>query len=77
MQAHTTWLSEAEKSRIVNEAVELLGRVGMRFAGSKVLPLLAERGADVDETTGIAPPAARARGVGARASAREASSWPA
>ena len=54
MQAHTTWLSEAEKSRIVDEAVELLGRVGMRFAGSKVLPLLAERGADVDETTGIA-----------------------
>jgi trimethylamine---corrinoid protein Co-methyltransferase len=53
MRAHTTWLSEAEKSRIVDEAVELLGRVGMRFAGSKVLPLLAERGADVDEATGI------------------------
>ena len=53
MQARTTWLSEAEKSRIVDEAMELLGRVGMRFAGSKVLPLLAERGADVDEATGI------------------------
>ena len=53
MRAHTTWLSEAEKSRIVDEAVELLGRVGMRFAGSRVLPLLAERGADVDEATGI------------------------
>jgi trimethylamine--corrinoid protein Co-methyltransferase len=53
MRAHTTWLSEAEKSRIVDEAVELLGRVGMRFAGSKVLPLLAERGAAVDEATGI------------------------
>ena len=24
MRAHTTWLSEAEKSRIVDEAVELL-----------------------------------------------------
>jgi trimethylamine---corrinoid protein Co-methyltransferase len=53
MQAHTTWLSEAEKSRIVDEAVELLGRVGMRFAGSRVLPLLAGRGADVDDATGI------------------------
>ena len=45
MQAHTTWLSEAEKSAIVDEAVELLGRVGMRYAGSAVLPLLEERGA--------------------------------
>ena len=66
MKAHTTWLSEAEKSRIVDEAVELLGRVGMRFAGSKVLPLLAERGADVDEATGIVALAPRARGVGGR-----------
>ncbi len=53
MRAHTTWLSEAEKSSIVDEAIDLLGRVGMRFAGSRVLPLLAERGADVDEATGI------------------------
>ena len=54
MQAHTTWLSEAEKSAIVDEAVELLGRVGMRYAGSAVLPLLEERGAQVDDATGIA-----------------------
>jgi trimethylamine--corrinoid protein Co-methyltransferase len=53
MRAHTTWLSEAEKSRIVDAAIGLLGRVGMRFAGSGVLPLLAERGADVDMATGL------------------------
>ncbi len=53
MRAKTEWLSEAEKSRIADEAMELLGRVGMRFAGSKVLPLLADRGADVDEATGL------------------------
>ena len=54
MQAHTTWLSVAEKRAIVEEAVELLGRVGMRYAGSAVLPLLKERGAEVDDATGIA-----------------------
>ena len=54
MRAKTRWLSEAEKSEIVDQAVDLLGRVGMRFAGSQVLPLLAERGAEVDERSGIA-----------------------
>ncbi len=54
MRAKTQWLSEIEKDAIVDEAVELLGRVGMRFAGSRVLPLLAERGAEVDEASGIA-----------------------
>lgn len=50
MRAHTTWLSEAEKDAIVDEALELLAHVGMRFAGSRALPLLRERGARVDET---------------------------
>jgi trimethylamine--corrinoid protein Co-methyltransferase len=54
MRAKTQWLSDTEKRAIVDEAVDLLGRVGMRFAGSRVLPLLAERGADVDEASGIA-----------------------
>ena len=66
MRAHTTWLSEAEKSRIVDEAVELLGRVGMRFAGSKVLPLLAERGADGRRGHRHRPASARARRMGGR-----------
>jgi hypothetical protein len=56
MRAHTTWLSEAEKSAIVGEAVELLGRVGMRYAGSAVLPLLEERDATEDPTSRTAPP---------------------
>jgi trimethylamine--corrinoid protein Co-methyltransferase len=54
MKAKTSWLAEQEKSRIADQAIELLASVGMRFAGSKVLPLLAARGAEVDETTGIA-----------------------
>ncbi len=53
MQAHTTWLSSDEKSRIADEAFELLSNIGIRFAGSRVLPLLADRGARVDEGTGI------------------------
>ena len=54
MKAKTTWLADHEKSRIADQAIDLLANVGMRFTGSKVLPLLAERGARVDETTGIA-----------------------
>ena len=54
MRARTTWLSDAEKSQIVDQALELLAGVGMRFAGSAVLPELAARGASVDEATGIA-----------------------
>ena len=54
MKAKTTWLAESEKSRIADQAIELLAGTGMRFAGSKVLPLLAARGAEVDEATGIA-----------------------
>jgi trimethylamine---corrinoid protein Co-methyltransferase len=53
MRAHTTWLGEAEKDAIVDEAMELLARAGMRFAGSGTLPLLKERGADVDDATGL------------------------
>jgi trimethylamine--corrinoid protein Co-methyltransferase len=54
MKARTAWLAEDEKSRIADEAIGLLASVGMRFAGSRLLPLLAERGARVDQTSGIA-----------------------
>lgn len=54
MKVSTAWLSEAEKSRIADEAMELLAGVGMRFAGSAVLPDLAARGAAVDADTGVA-----------------------
>lgn len=54
MKAHTTWLSDDEKSRIADLSFDVLATTGMRFAGSRILPLLAERGARVDEATGIA-----------------------
>jgi trimethylamine--corrinoid protein Co-methyltransferase len=53
MRARTAWLTDQEKSDIADQAIDLLGTVGMRFAGSRVLPLLRERGAAVDEATGI------------------------
>jgi trimethylamine--corrinoid protein Co-methyltransferase len=54
MKATTTWLSEKEKSLIADQAIDVLASTGMRFAGSEVLPLLAARGAEVNEATGIA-----------------------
>jgi trimethylamine--corrinoid protein Co-methyltransferase len=53
MKARTTWLAEDEKVRIVDQAMELLAGVGMRFAGSAVLPELTARGAKVNEATGV------------------------
>jgi len=53
MRAQTTWLSDGEVNLITEQAVELLSTVGMRMKGSRVLPLLAERGARVEETTGV------------------------
>lgn len=54
MKAHTTWLGEAEKDAILDQALDTLAEVGMRFAGSAVLPALAEHGAQVDEASGLA-----------------------
>ena len=53
MQQRTSWLSDAEKSLIVEEALALLERVGMRMTGSRALPALAALGAQVDEATGV------------------------
>jgi trimethylamine--corrinoid protein Co-methyltransferase len=53
MKARTTWLSESEKRRIVDGAMELLATVGMRFTDWAALPDLGEQGAHVDETTGV------------------------
>ena len=53
MRAHTTWLNEAEKDLIVEEALGLLARVGMSIAGSRALPVLAEQGASVDHESGV------------------------
>ncbi len=53
MQARTTWLSDDEKALIVEEALGILERVGMRLAGSRALTALAAQGAAVDEGSGI------------------------
>jgi trimethylamine--corrinoid protein Co-methyltransferase len=59
MRAHTTWLSGAEKTLVVDEALTLLERVGMRMKGARALEALAAAGADVDAATGMVrfPPA--------------------
>ena len=53
MRARTTWLSEAEKTLVVDEALALLERVGMRMSGSRALETLAAAGAAVDSVSGI------------------------
>ena len=59
MHAQTTWLSDAEKTLVVDEALLLLERVGMRMKGSRALEKLAAAGATVDSASGIVrlPPA--------------------
>jgi trimethylamine--corrinoid protein Co-methyltransferase len=59
MRARTTWLSDAEKTLIVDEALGLLERVGMRMSGSRALETLAAAGAAVDPVSGLVrfPPA--------------------
>jgi trimethylamine--corrinoid protein Co-methyltransferase len=53
MRARTTWLSDAEKTLIVDEALTLLERVGMRMSGSRALETLAAAGAAVDPVSGL------------------------
>jgi trimethylamine---corrinoid protein Co-methyltransferase len=53
MRARTAWLSAAEKELIVDEALRMLGQIGMRMAGSGHLDQLAAAGAKVDAATGV------------------------
>jgi trimethylamine--corrinoid protein Co-methyltransferase len=53
MRQRTTWLSDAEKTLIVEEALALLEHVGMRMRGSRALDALAAAGASVDHASGI------------------------
>jgi trimethylamine--corrinoid protein Co-methyltransferase len=59
MRARTTWLSDAEQQLIIDEALGMLERVGMRMTGSRALDELAAAGARVDRESGIVrlPPA--------------------
>jgi trimethylamine---corrinoid protein Co-methyltransferase len=53
MRARTTWLSDAEKSLVYDEALVLLERVGLKMAGSQRLAQLRDAGAAVDEQSGV------------------------
>jgi trimethylamine:corrinoid methyltransferase-like protein len=53
MRARTVWLSASEKALIIDEALELLHRVGMRMSGSHSLDVLAAAGAKVDASSGV------------------------
>jgi trimethylamine:corrinoid methyltransferase-like protein len=53
MRARTVWMSLAEKELVVDEALRMLERVGMRMAGSGALDQLAAAGATVDRGTGL------------------------
>ena len=53
MRARTVWLSASEKALIIDEALHLLHRVGMRMSGSRSLDALATAGAEVDAGSGV------------------------
>jgi trimethylamine--corrinoid protein Co-methyltransferase len=54
MRTRTTWLSQAEKELILDEAYGLLERMGMRFGPCASLDLLEAEGAVVDRAAGTA-----------------------
>ena len=54
MLLEVSWLQNHEKRLIVEQALVLLERVGMKMKGSQALDLLADAGAQVDRETGIA-----------------------
>ena len=54
MQLRSQWLSHEEKQALLDEALTLLDRVGMKMVGASALTRLAEAGARVDFETGIA-----------------------
>ena len=54
MRPQVSWTTTAERSLIVDEALELLESVGMRFGPSASLQALGEAGATVDRGAGVA-----------------------
>ena len=67
MPVRMAWLSDDDRDSIVDQALEILERVGMRFSGSQGLDALAAAGARVDPTAGVVRFSARPRHRGARA----------
>ena len=54
MKTKVQWTTAAERALIVEEALGLLERVGMRFGPCDALDALAESGAAVDRERGVA-----------------------
>ena len=53
MTVRMEWLTGAEREAVYAEALRILETVGMRMQGSRVLPMLRESGALVDDATGV------------------------
>jgi trimethylamine--corrinoid protein Co-methyltransferase len=53
MRARVQWLSEVEKELVIEEALGLLERVGLRIEGSQSLDRLSDAGAIVDRATEV------------------------
>jgi len=71
MRAQVHWTTAAERALIVEEALGLLERVGMRFGPCDALDAMAEAGAIVDREQGVARmPAELVRGALAQCSRR-------
>jgi trimethylamine--corrinoid protein Co-methyltransferase len=71
MRAQVQWTTAAERALIVEEALGLLARIGMRFGTCDALDALADAGAAVDRDQGIARiPADLVRGALAQVSRR-------
>ena len=75
MQARTTWLSDAEKDLVYEEALLLLEHVGLRMAGSQRLGDCVRRGAAVDDGDRASCASRRSSSTDCAASARARSSW--
>jgi trimethylamine--corrinoid protein Co-methyltransferase len=54
MRPHVSWTTASERSLMIDQALELLDTVGMRFGPSESLEALAAAGARVDREAGVA-----------------------
>jgi trimethylamine:corrinoid methyltransferase-like protein len=52
MRGRANWLSDAERQLVVDGALAILERTGIRMAGSRALPIMEAAGARVDHESG-------------------------
>jgi trimethylamine---corrinoid protein Co-methyltransferase len=53
VQSRLSYLSASERDLVIDSALAVLARVGMRMKGSRALDALQERGAEVDRESGV------------------------